>query len=211
MAQDPQPVQQTHKRRFRDRLPEWARYLPLLNFPKEPLRDFSLLPPRELDRVMATHTPESAERLRADLEFAETRLMRHFISMDFDAKYHQNRHRLFQILFMFLAFFATLVGSFLALAVNSSPEIVPILGLFDTLVALVTTYVATIAYRVDSHGMWLERRQRAEQLRREYFRFLLDLAPYDTVDDIERRRLFAQRAASIRVGEAIDDSMEEDS
>jgi hypothetical protein len=193
---------------YREGWPQWMRDLPKLRFPPEPMIPFTLIEPDDQHEIEKDYGAEEIHVWKHDMDLLEQRLMRHFRTLNYQAAYHQNRYRVLQIMFMFLAFLATLVGSLLALSLNTNPHLVPILGLVDTILALITTYVATVGYRVDSHAAWLENRNRAEQLRREYFRFLLNLPPYDEKDGYERDSLLAQRAARIRVGEVLEEEIE---
>ena len=52
----------------------------------------------------------------------------------------------------------------------------------------------------------MSNRRRAEQLRREYFRFLTRMPPYDEVTGYRRRMLLSKRVADINRGMHPDDS-----
>ncbi len=196
-----QPITQ-EKQGFRHRLPEWMKQLPQPRFPEEPNENFELLEPAELERIIAaaSASPETIERLKSDLAFLDRELMRLFRQRDFEAKYHQNRYRAYQIGYMILATSATLVGSFLAVSLNSNPDLVPVLGFIETIIAVMTTFLATISSNEPALPLWLENRRKAEQMRREYFRFLMDLPPYDGLDEFDRRRRLSLNVANINRG-----------
>jgi hypothetical protein len=101
---------------------------------------------------------------------------------------------------MVLAASATVIGSFLAVSLNSAPDWVPFLGFLETIIAVMTTFLATVSANEPALPLWLENRRKAEQMRREYFRFLMDLAPYDGLDNYDRRRKLSVRVANINRG-----------
>ncbi len=196
-----QPKSQ-EKSNFRTRWPAWAKQLPRTNFPESPKTDFELID-RERMRELLTRKGASAEaikRLDDDLEFLNHELLRLFRERDHRASQQQNLYRLFQVSFMVLAAVATLIGAFQALALNDNPNLVPLLALLETIIALLTTYLATISGREPPLPLWLANRRRAEYLRREYFRFVMDMPPYDMVSGYERRLLLSARAANISRG-----------
>lgn len=184
---------------FRQNMPEWIKQLPRLNFPKQD-PNFQLIDMKQLDEYLKGVSPAAYERLKEDMQFLDKELLRLFRDRDYEAKLQQNRYRVYQIGYMLLAAAATLVGSLFAVAQTSAREAVPILGFLETLIALLTTYLATIAGREQPLPLWLSNRRKAESLRREYFRFLMDLPPYDTLEGYERRRMLSMRAADINRG-----------
>ena len=201
-----QPVSQQSST-FRERLPLWMRKMPQLRFPEEPRRDFQLLPKSDLDRILNADDvdPAAAQRIRHDVAYMEYELLRLFRERDYFAKFNQNRYRIYQITYMVLAALATLFGSFLALSLDSSPSLVPLWAFGETAVALVTTYVAALSSREPPLPLWLENRRRAEYLRREYFRYLANLSPYDQfTDPAEREMTLSKRAADINRGAYVD-------
>jgi heme exporter protein D len=140
------------------------------------------------------------KRLQEDIDFLDHELLRLFRQRDFEASLNQNRYRLFQIRFMLLAAIATVIGALQGLALGNNNALVPWLAFAETVVALVVTYQATISGRESPLPLWLQNRRRAEYLRREYFRYLMDLPPYDTVEGYERKLLLSTRAANINRG-----------
>lgn len=192
------PITQ-EKAGFRHNFPEWMKQLPRGRFPEQN-PNFTLLDPATLEKMLKSLDAEAAQRIREDMAYLDKELLRLFKDRDYDAKFQQNRYRQYQIGYMVLAAAATIVGAFLALSLDSSPELVPVFGFIETLIALLTTYLATISGRESPLPLWLENRRKAEHLRREYFRYLMDLAPYDELTGYDRRRTLSIRAADINRG-----------
>jgi hypothetical protein len=142
-------------------------------------------------------SPTTSQRIYDDMKHLDHELLRLFRERDYEASYHQNRYRLFQLMYIILATVATIIGAFLALMLESNPDVVPVLGLLETIIALFTTYIATISGRQPPLPLWLENRRKAEGLRREYFRYLMNVPPYDGLDTVRRRLLLSSRAARI--------------
>ncbi|MEO1287599.1 MAG: DUF4231 domain-containing protein [Chloroflexota bacterium] len=189
------------KKASRKGWPVWAKQFPRLNFP--PQNDaFQLIKKEELEALLKSKgaTEEASKRLLDDIDFLEQELLRLFRKRDYRASYNQNRYRTYQMAFMGLATLATLVGSFQALALNTIPDWLPMFAFAETVVALATTYIATISSRETPLPTWLMNRRRAEYLRREYFRFLMDLPPYNDLSSFERKQRLSIRAANINRG-----------
>lgn len=185
---------------FRAHWPHWARQLPRRSFPDNPRADYQLIDRQKMRALLKDADPEALRRLDADIDFLDHELLRLFRQRDHQAAFQQNRYRLYQIGFIVLATFATLIGSLQALTLGSVPDWVPLLAFIETLIALGTTYLATISGRESPLPMWLSNRRRAEHLRREYFRFLMNIPPYNDLDAIQRRLMLSQRAAEINRG-----------
>lgn len=185
---------------FRSRWPDWMKQLPRLQFDSKPNPSYQLINPAALEQVLKNADPEAVKRIKEDITFLDSELMRLFRERDYEASLHQNRYRLVQILFMVLAAGATIIGALQGVMLNGQPDIVPVLALAETVVALLTTYLATISGRVPSLPLWLQNRRRAEHLRREYYRYLMNIAPYDTVSGYHRKLLLSTRAANINRG-----------
>ncbi len=184
---------------LRTSMPEWVKQLPWRRLPA-PKPDFQLIDLDELNKMLEGANSDAAAHLKEDIQFLDKELLRLFRDRDSEAKMQQNRYRLYQISYMLLAALATIIGSFLALALNGPPVVVALLGFLETLVALVTTYLATISGREQPLPLWLENRRKAEHLRQEYYRYLMDLAPYDALQGYDRRRTLSLRAANINRG-----------
>ncbi len=197
---DPTPVTQ-EKRGFRSGWPAWAKQLPRLSFPAPP-ENFQLIDAAKLEAFFKEQGigTQTAQRIRDDINHMDHELLRLFRERDYEAAYHQNRYRMFQLLYIMLATLATLIGAFLALMLNANPNMVPILGFAETLVALSTTYLATVSGREPPLPLWMENRRKAEFLRREYFRYLMDLEPYTELEGFEREQRLSLRAARINRG-----------
>ena len=184
------------------RLPAFLQQFPsLLGFrPSEPDEHAPLISPRDLEETLAGMDPAVVRQVQADVHFLEYELLRLFRQRDHQAKYQQNRYRRYQVLYLMLATVATLVGSGQALALMGKPEWLPVLALVETLIALVATFFAALGGRESPMPLWLSNRRKAEELRREYFRYLLRLPPYDTVQGHRLAMLLSQRAADISRG-----------
>lgn len=185
---------------FRQNWPAWAKQFPQLRFPETPNLGYQLVDRAELRKKLAHVDPDALKRIEEDMDFLDHELMRLFRERDHGAATQQNRYRMYQIMFMVLATLATLIGSLQALTLTGNPNWVPVFAFIETLVALLTTYLATISGREPSMSLWLSNRRRAENMRREYFRYLMNMPPYDEVDGYERRQLLASRAADINRG-----------
>lgn len=217
------PPQSQSSNRSRDKWPAWAKQLPYFRLPPAK-ENFTLIDREEFRRLLSgVGAPEPDARqaavqqnqtdgptLRAiedDLEVLERELIPLFRERDREAKIQQNRYRLYQISFITLSAIATILGSLLAVALNRNPPLVPIIAFGETLVALLATFLAQISGRESPFPLWLTNRRAAESLRREYFRFLMHLPPYETLDGYKRRILLAERAALINRGTAPDDKL----
>lgn len=184
----------------------WWRALPKLNFqPRKPDPTYELIDRAKLAQLFQKKgiAPDSREALRiqADLNFLNEELMRLYRDRDHNAALHQNRYRLYQIGFTFLAMFAAVLGSLQSLALASYPRLMPFIALLETIVALGAVYLATISGREPPLPLWLRDRRRSEQMRREYFRYLLNLAPYEGMDVVSRQQALSSRAADINRGD----------
>jgi hypothetical protein len=184
---------------FRANWPSWAKQLPQLKFPT-PNPNFELIDRKRLKEILKDADPTITKRIEDDLQFLENELLRLFRDRDYEAAMQQNRYRLYQILYILLAALATLLGSIQALVLNTNRTLLPWLAFGETLVALLATFLATISGREPPLPLYLNNRRRAESLRREYFRFLMNLPPYDTVEGPDRRQMLAVRSADINRG-----------
>lgn len=215
------------KKDYRRRWPAWMQQLPYLSLPEQNL-DFRLISKQEAEAVLRPDPAKIADSLAArefpdapyratdetlksitrDLDVLEREVMRLFRERDREAKIQQNRYRLFQISFIVLAAIATILGSLLALALNAKPPVlVPAIAFAETVVALLATFLAQISSRESPFTLWLENRRAAEGLRREYFRYLMRLAPYDeVVQGYQLRMMLAERSALINRGTSPDES-----
>lgn len=180
---------------------EWFRQFPSFNFPSSPRQEFVLLNDADvkslLDAYDIAHDAPAAQRVWDDMTVLNEELMPIFRERDHVAKREQNRYRLYQLSFLLLATAATAIGSFQVWALQSAQEMILVFGLFETFIALLTVFVSTLMGNRQPLGEWLENRRLAEQLRREYYRFLTDSQPYDLLEGTDRKKRLARRAAAI--------------
>ncbi|MCC6612492.1 MAG: DUF4231 domain-containing protein [Anaerolineae bacterium] len=184
----------------------WWNALPKLDFkPHKPNPNYQLIDPERLTDLFKANgiAPDSLEamRIKADINFMNEELLRLYRERDHNAALQQNRYRLYQIGFTFLAMLAAVLGSLQSLALASYPRLMPFVALLETIVALGAVYLATISGREPPLPLWLRDRRRAEQMRREYFRYLLNLAPYEGLDVVKRQQTLSSRAADINRGD----------
>ncbi len=219
MSGIPTPTEQSPKAKpitqetagFRKNWPAWMKQLPRLNFPP-PDPTFQLIDPVKLDELLKDANPDVVRQIKEDIKFLDHELLRLFRERDYEASIQQNRYRNYQIGYILLATLATLIGSIQALALNGQARWVPALAFFETVVALLATFLATISGREAPFPLWMANRRRAESLRREYYKYLMHLAPYDQYDRQEnfRRRLaLSARAADINRGVFPNESQEQ--
>lgn len=192
-------VTQDRHKDFRDRWPDWMKQLPRFSFPP-PNPGFELIDSAGLDELLKGKDPEAIKTIKDDLHFMDHELMRLFRERDYEASRQQNRYRLYQIGYILLATLATLIGSFQALALNSAPRLLPAFAFGETLVALAATFLSSISGRESPFELWMINRRRAESLRREYFRYLINLPPYNQLEGFNKRRMLSRRAADINRG-----------
>lgn len=180
----------------------WIRDLPQFGSfrPAEPDPDFHLIDRERLADVLRGYSPDVIARIERDLKDADAEIMDLFRDRDHKAAYNQNRYRKFQLFYIALAGLATAIGALQAYTLSSSPAISPWFGFAETLVALVVVFLSALVSREPPMQQWLSNRRRAEQMRREYFRYLMLLPPYNGLKVQTRRALMARRAADINRG-----------
>lgn len=190
------------------------------DFPKWKLPDpdpnFQLIPEKELDKLFdEKDVPANTRKeIKDDMQFLQEEMFHLFTKSDYQAKSYQNDYRRYQLWFILLAFFATLVGS--GQAVVSGRDIadtwLPTLAFVETVVALLATFVASISAFDPPMNKWIQNRRIAEYMRQEYFRYLTGVDPYDEyrLDQPRREMLLARRVAEINQGKHPDIDMQSD-
>jgi len=178
---------------------EWLNQFPKRRFPTEPDEEYELVNREKLIQYLQGQniSEEAMQRVMDDLNHLDQELLTMFRERDHEAKRAQNLYRMYQLGFMGLAAIATAIGSFQVIALDSNPNLIPIIAFFQTVVALFTTYLATLRGNKPPLPEWLENRRTAEYLRREYFRYLTDAPPYANRVGRYRRQLLSLRAAKI--------------
>jgi hypothetical protein len=178
----------------------WIQELPTLNFPAEPDPNFQLIDKVKLEAALQSADADARQKVVEDLMFLEQEILRLFRERDHEAKNQQNRYRVYQLAYIFLAALAGMIGSIQAIALSHSPNALPFWAFLETVVALIVTYLATISGREPPLPIWLTNRRRAEQLRREYFRYLMNMPPYDELEGYHRQTELSKRVANINRG-----------
>jgi hypothetical protein len=199
-GQPEKPVTQGRVNRLRRGMATWIQELPTLRFPSQPDANFQLIDRTKLDTALAQADSGVRQRIDGDLAFLETEVMRLFRERDHEAKMHQNRYRLYQLAYIFMAALAGMIGSIQAIALSHSPNALPFWAFLETVIALLVTYLATISGREPPLPLWLTNRRRAEQFRREYFRYLMNMPPYDELEGYQRQTELSKRVANINRG-----------
>ncbi len=163
---------------------------------------FSLISETQLNEFFEREKvdPKIQAELRTDLQYMEHELLRLFRDRDHKAKLNQNRYRLYQILYIWLAALAGVFGAVQALSIDSNPGLVPFFAFLETVIAAFVAYLATVSGREPPMPQWLVNRRASEQLRREFFRYLAHLPPYDRLDGYRRKLTLSQRSADINRG-----------
>ena len=189
----------------RYRWPAWLKELPLPHIPTTPNPNFHLISEaRLLQAIELTDNQEFQEqlcrRLTRDAAVLEVRLMPHFRERDHEAKLYQNRYRSYQIGFVLLAALATLLGGLQALELYHYRYVAAVVAFLETLVTLASIYLVTLNGREPILKNWLSSRRCAEQLRREYFRYLLRLPPYHNLRSSASQELIGIRTSAIFLG-----------
>ena len=199
-SQTEKPLTQGGGSNLRRRMAAWIQELPTVSFPSEPDPKFELVDPVKLQTALQKADADARKRVEEDMAFLETEIMRLFRERDHEAKMQQNRYRLYQIGYIFLAALAGMIGSIQAIALSHSPNALPFWAFLETVVALIVTYLATISGREPPLPLWLTNRRRSEQLRREYFRYLMNMPPYDELEGYQRQTELSKRVANINRG-----------
>jgi len=200
VQQPERPVTQGGGSNLRRKMAAWIQELPTFNFPSELDPNFQLIDPAKLEAALQSADPAARQRVMEDLVFLEHEILRLFRERDHEAKNQQNRYRLYQLVYIFLAALAGMIGSIQAIALSHSPNALPFWAFLETVVALIVTYLATISGREPPMPLWLTNRRRAEQLRREYFRYLMNMPPYDDLEGYQRQTELSKRVANINRG-----------
>lgn len=198
----PEPVTQEPEKSLSRRLKRPAMFQEFPSWRLTSRQEFSFIDKAELETILKDAPDDVKEEILADMHVLEIELLnRFFKERDFEATRHQNRYRRYLVIYITLAFVATILGSAQAYAIAAWPEALTTIALMETVVALVATMVATISTSEPPFTEWIENRRIAEFLRQEYFRYLLRIDPYDRFTVKARRDMFlARRAAEINSG-----------
>ncbi|MBE2269122.1 MAG: DUF4231 domain-containing protein [Anaerolinea sp.] len=197
-AKTPPPAAPTNSQ-YKGKRPALLKEMPYWWKVPQPDTEFKLITHEDIDNLVNTKgiDPEVAKTIKQDLDFLEKELMRLFRERDYLAKLHQNRYRLYQILYILLAALAGAFGGWQALSIERNPGVVPFLATAETVVALIVAFLATVGGREPAMPLYLNNRRAAEELRREFFRYITHLPPYDDDNVVRRKLSLSQRAADI--------------
>ncbi len=182
--------------------PAWARDFPQFRFPNKPDEHYQLIRTEKLEALLneMDATEATRKRVREDMQFLDRELLRLFKGRDYEAKFHQNRYRRFQIIYIALAMLASIIASLQAMFQSRDLQTATILAGIAGFIALTASAVAILGERLPSFTFWMQERRSAEHLRREYYRYLLNLPPYTTLNLKQRKLLLSSRAAQISGG-----------
>lgn len=215
---DPKPPlsQAPEPKRKRKRLFHFTSDFPKRKLP-DPNPNFQLIPEKDLEKLFNDKNipPNIRKEIKDDMAFLEEEMFHLFTKSDYQAKSYQNDYRRYQLWFILLAFFATLVGSFQA--VVSGRDVaetwLPALAFVETVIALLATFVSTVSASDPPMNKWIQNRRIAEYMRQEYFRYLTGVDPYDEyrLDQPRREMLLARRVAEINQGKHPDIDMQSES
>ncbi len=200
-----QPFRTQAKPNFRKNWSAWAKQLPRIKFDAAPNPNFQLIDQQKLKELTAKADQDTTKRILEDIEFLDHHVLRLFRERDYAASFQQNRYRLFQILFLILPFIATIIGGLQAFSLVINPNRLPTFAFIETLVALIGIFLATISTREPPLPLWLNNRRRAESLRREYFRYLMRVKPYDDLEGNDLQMELTRRAADINRGQFLNE------
>lgn len=153
------------------------------------------------------------EMVMQDLSDLDEYLLPLFFDFNQKAKYYQNRFYLFQWVFLFGAFFTTILAVlttyFTALAAQSADGtfrlfyttvefhlLVTIFGYSTLFVSAITSYYTLLSNQGEPRKRWASYRRLTEELRMMYFKYVTRLQPFHTearVDELRRRVLDIRR------------------
>ena len=159
-----------------------------------------------LDELLKGVDKSLADQVREDMQMLQPRLFKYFTELDRDALIAQNQYRRTQVGYIILAALATLLGALQGLAYSGdSNDLLAIFAFSETVVALLAVLLAQVGHSREALDTWITKRRSAEGLRREFFRFLMYLDPYDYKDEVERYELLNQRVSDLYGGQLADD------
>jgi len=181
---------------------EFLRQMPHLRFSRTRDDNYMLIREDAARAELQGLPQDIIDEVIADMKSIDHDVMRLFRDRDYDAAQNQNTYRLYQVSYMVLATAATFVGSLQAVLFGADPRWVALFAFIQTVLAGLTTFLSFITTREPPLPLWMENRRQAEFLRREAFRYLIGLPPYndDKMKRHERKRRAAERAAQVNKG-----------
>jgi hypothetical protein len=140
-----------------------------------------------------------------DLADLEQYLLPTFFEFSQKSKYFQNQFYLFQWVFIWGAFFTTVLGALASIYYVTNPGGVSnglstqqIFSYLTAFVGAVTAFITALSNRGEPLKRWGKTRRLAEELRMNYFNYLSHLPPFDKPDRVQRLR---ETVIDIRVKE----------
>lgn len=138
--------------------------------------------------------------IEQDLRDLEEYLLPIFWDFNQKAKYYQNNFYLYQWVFIFGAFFTTMLAVlttyygtqneawFLFLGPFDGDSMVTVFSLLTALVSFVTSYYTLLSNYGEPRKRWASYRRRAEELRMMYFKFISRIEPFNSEDRVDQLR-----------------------
>lgn len=142
--------------------------------------------------------PASHPIIVQDISDLKEHLLRTFFELDHKAKYYQNTYYLYQWVFVWGAFFTTLLGTLAAFTASTETGLTRLFSILTAIVGAITAYFNALSNRSRPSERWAKTRTLAEELRGQYFKYLARIAPYDTP---ERVQILRENVMQVRVKE----------
>ena len=151
---------------------------------------------------------EAYPLITQDLADLEEYLLPVFWEFNQKSKYYQNAFYKYQWIFMFGAFFTTILavltgyygglpeGNANFFLITAEREFwVNLFGLLTTIISAVTTYYTVLSNQGEPRKRWASYRRLAEELRMTYFMYISRVEPYNRANriDVLRRRVLELR------------------
>jgi hypothetical protein len=143
-----------------------------------------------------------------DLADLEQYLLPTFFEFSQKSKYFQNQFYLFQWVFIWGAFFTTVLGALASIfyylsnsatgTVEAGLSTQQLFSYLTAIVGAITAFITALSNRGEPLKRWGKTRRLAEELRMNYFNYLSHLPPFDKPDRVQKLR---ESVIDIRVKE----------
>ncbi|WP_119066820.1 DUF4231 domain-containing protein [Aggregatilinea lenta] len=154
--------------------------------------------------IALSEWPQASQALRDDVRELEQYLMPSFWRIDQQARYYQNRHYLYQWIFILAAFLTTAFSAISVYLSGTSGDAavgpVSMTGVLGVLAGIVSAMAAAVSFLNASQTPqqnWFKARAKAESLRSLYFTFLARRRTFDADAGRERSRLLGQAVLDV--------------